>query len=44
MGATEFWLVLLIGVAMGILLTMSVRWIARRLLGGNQQKESRAGR
>ena len=44
MGATEFWLVLLIGIAMGILLTMSVRWIGRRLLGGNQQKESRAGR
>jgi len=44
MGATEFWLVLLIGVAMGILLTMSVRWIGRRLLGGNQPREGSARR
>ncbi|MBA7507641.1 hypothetical protein ES706_06361 [subsurface metagenome] len=39
MGANEFWLVLLSGVVMGMLLSMSLRWIGRRLLSGNQQKE-----
>jgi len=39
MGANEFWLVLLSGVVMGILLTMSVRWIGKRIFSGNQQKE-----
>ena len=44
MGAYEFWLVLLIGVTMGLLLGMSARWIGRRFLSGSQHKESSARR
>ena len=44
MGVYEFWLVLLGGVVIGLVLSMSARWIGRRLLGGNQPKESSAKR
>jgi len=42
MGVYEFWLVLLGGVVIGLALGMSARWIGRRLLSGNQPKESSA--
>ncbi len=38
MEANEFWLVLVSGVVIGLLLSMSIRWIGRRLLSGTQQK------
>ncbi len=45
MAASQFWLVLGIGIVMGLLLGMLLRWIGRKLLSGNQQeKESYASR
>ncbi len=37
MEATGFWLTLLSGIAIGMLLNMSVRWIGRKLWGEKQQ-------
>jgi len=37
--AGELWLILFSGVVLGMLLIMSLRWIGKRLSGGNQQKE-----
>ena len=39
MATSEFWLILLSGVVIGMLLSMSLRWIGRKLLSGNRQKE-----
>ncbi|MFB0556955.1 MAG: hypothetical protein ACETVW_03765 [Dehalococcoidia bacterium] len=39
MDLSQFWLILLSGVAIGLLLSMSLRWIGRRLLRGRSQKE-----
>ena len=44
METSEFWLVLISGVVIGLLLSMSMRWIGRRLLSGNQQKGGNAYR
>jgi hypothetical protein len=38
MEASQFWLILLSGVAVGLLLGMSLRWLGRKLLRGNNQK------
>ena len=43
MSANEFWLVLLSGIVIGLLLSMSFRWIAKRFLSGNWQKEGGDG-
>jgi len=39
MTTIEFLLILLSGVAIGILLSMSLRWAGRKLPSGNNQKE-----
>lgn len=38
MEAGQFWLILLSGVALGLLLSIAVRWLGRKLLRGNNQK------
>ena len=39
MEASQFWLILLIGVAMGLLLSIALKWIGGKLLRRNQQEE-----
>ena len=39
MAANEFWLILVSGVVMGLLLSMSLRWIGGKLLTANHRKE-----
>ena len=39
MAANEFWLILVSGVVVGLLLSMSLRWIGGKLLTANQRKE-----
>lgn len=39
MVANEFWLVLLSGVVMGLLFSMSLRWLGGKLLTANHRKE-----
>jgi len=36
---SDFWLTLVSGVVIGLLLSMSLRWIGGKLLTGNQRKE-----
>ena len=38
MGTDDFWLTLLIGVALGMLFIIALRWIGGKLLGRNQQQ------
>ncbi|UCH42599.1 MAG: hypothetical protein JSW16_07265 [Dehalococcoidales bacterium] len=38
MAATDFWLVLLSGVAIGLMLSISLRWVGGKLLAGNTKK------
>lgn len=38
MGGTDFWLILLSGVAIGLMLSISLRWIGGKLLTGNLRK------
>ena len=39
MVTSEFWLILVSGVVVGLLLSMSLRWIGGKLLTGNHRKE-----
>ena len=39
MEASQFWLLLLIGVAIGLLLSIALKWIGKKLLRRNQQEE-----
>lgn len=39
MATGEFLIILLSGVVMGLLLSMLIRWVGRKLLSGNRQKE-----
>jgi len=43
MGTLNFWLILLIGVAIGMLISMSLRWIGRKYLGGHHQRGGARG-
>jgi len=36
---SEFWLILVSGVVIGLLLSMSLRWIGGKLLTANHRKE-----
>ncbi len=41
MEALNFWLILLIGVAIGMLVSMLFRWMGRKYLGGRYQRGGR---
>jgi len=42
--ASEFWLVLLMGVVIGMLLSMAMRWVGRKLLARQKAADTRGDR